>query len=157
MMKMDSEDFTVAIIPPASAFYPLEGRRYTLCELISTGELTLAIGNQKSYFSTSPPSQLLLTAEWITNLGEYRLDCHVFIDEEEENKHLAKVRFMIFQRELTRLLTALINGDKEIYTYNPLLLDASIHIQYHSSHENLKQSAVVGTPRYYLKTNSTIS
>jgi hypothetical protein len=157
MLKMDSEDFSVAIIPPASAFYPLEGRRYTLAELVSTGELTLAIGNQKSHFATSPPSQPVLTAEWVTKLGEYILDCHVFIETDEENKHLAQVLFMIYQRDLNRMLAVLINGDKEIYTYNPLLLDAAIRIQYHSRLESLRHSAIIGTPRHHLKKNSVYS
>jgi hypothetical protein len=155
MLKMDSEDFSVAIVPPTTAFYPLEGRRYTLVELDTTGELILAIGDQKSFhFTTRPPSHPLLMAEWVTKLGEYILDCHVFIDADEENKHLAQVRFMIYQRDLNRMLAVLINGDKEIYTYNPLLLDAPIRIQYHSSLENLRHSAIIGTPRHHLKTNS---
>lgn len=150
MSNFNPEKLSVTYHPPASIFYPLEGRKYTLTHSDTTGELFLNIGCQYDLAKLNPMMRDEVLAEWVTAMGQYSLSGKVYISGGEFDKNLSKVRYMIFQKELPLALSAIVNGDSGFFTYFPWLLDVPIYICFESIFPEFHQVKYFGTPRQYL-------
>ncbi|WLR57101.1 staygreen family protein [Mesobacillus subterraneus] len=150
MSKFKPERLSVTFIPPATAFVPIDSRKYTLTHSDLTGELFLAVGNVYDYQAINFEMRDEVLADWITINGEYLLYAKVYISNGEYDLNMSRIRYMIFKKELDLALTAIVYGDKNFYTYYPWLLDAPIYVQFSSIYPEFNQVAYYGTPRMYL-------
>jgi hypothetical protein len=150
MSLFNPSKLTVTVIPPVTTCRPIEGRRYTLTHSDQTGQLFLSIGPH--YDATMVNSNIRdeVIAEWLPLNGEYHLYGRVYISRGEYDETYAKVRFMIFQKELSLAIKAMVYGDQSFYSYFPWLLDAPIYIQFDSIYPAYNQILYYGTPRQYL-------
>lgn len=141
---------SVSYLPPSTPFRPLDGRKYTLTHSDVTGELFLTIGCQfdNSKINTNLRDEVL--AEWIPQLGEFQLWGSVYISGGEFDESYAKVRYLIFQKELELAIKAIVYGDQSFYSCFPWLLDSSIYIRFNSIYPQFQQVLYYGTPRQYL-------
>ncbi|RIW38367.1 hypothetical protein D3H55_02175 [Bacillus salacetis] len=150
MSEFDSEKLSLTYIPPASIFYPMDGRKYTLTHSDLTGELFLSAGCVYDMAKIDPLMRDEVLAEWVRVMGQYTLSGKVHVSGGEFEKNLSKVRYMIFQKELPLALTAIVNGDNGFFTYFPWLLDAPIYISFESIYPEFNHVQFYGTPRKYL-------
>nr|WP_286181142.1 MULTISPECIES: staygreen family protein [unclassified Bacillus (in: firmicutes)] len=148
--KFKPERLSVNFIPPATAFVPIDSRKYTLTHSDITGELFLAVGNVYDYQAINYEMRDEVLADWITINGEYLLYAKVYISNGEYDLNMSRIRYMIFKKELDLALTAMVYGDKNFFTYYPWLLDAPIYVQFSSIYAEFNQVAYYGTPRTYL-------
>jgi hypothetical protein len=148
--KFKPEKLKVTFIPPATAFVPIDGRKYTLTHSDITGELFLSIGNVYDYQAINYEMRDEVLADWITINGEYLLYGKVYISNGEYDRNMSRIRYMIFKKELDLALTAMIYGDRSFFTYYLWLLDAPIYVQFSSVYPEFNQIAYYGTPRTYL-------
>lgn len=145
-----SETFSVNIAPPATAFYPLEGRKYTLSQSEYTGKLFLSISNQFSKKTHDSNVSEILQAEWITLTGEYALKGKISLNGSENDRRLTQVRCMIFQKDLPELIRFIVTADNHFFNNFPLLLDAPIIIHLDTAFPEYSSTFHLGTPRQYL-------
>ncbi|WP_042456764.1 staygreen family protein [Neobacillus dielmonensis] len=141
-------------LPPATAFRPVEGRKYTLTHSDTSGQLFLTIGSEYNYGSTNQSFRDEVMAEWVHQLGEYSLLGRVYVSGGEFDKNYSKIRFAIFQKELNLALQAMVFGDQAFYTNFPWLLDAPIYIRFESVYPEFNQVLYYGTPRNFLLSNN---
>jgi hypothetical protein len=141
---------TVVFHAPATKFRPIEGRKYTLTHSDSTGQLFLSIGKEYTYGNLNPQVRDEVVAEWVPKMGEYVLWGRVYVSGGEFDEKYAKVRFLIFQKEMELALKAIIYGDQTFYTCFPWLLDSPIYIQFDSIYPQYNKIIYMGTPRQYL-------
>lgn len=137
---------------PATSYEPVVGRKYTLTHSDKTGDLFLNIGTQYNLNAIDKKNKDEVLAGWIFQEGRYLLKGRVYVTSGEFNEQLSKIRFTIFQKELSLALTAIIYGDRKFYFYHPYLLDAPIYIQFESSLPEFHRLMYCGTPRWYLLT-----
>lgn len=135
---------------PATPFRPVEGRKYTLTHSDTTGQLFLSIGCAYNYGAINYQFRDEVLAEWVPKLGEFSLCGRVYVSGGEFDENYAKVRYMIFQKELNLALKGIVYGDQAFFNNYPWLLDAPIYIHFESIYPPFHQVAYYGTPRHYL-------
>ena len=150
MAKLQFDHFTVMVIPPATSYGPVDGRKYTLTSMGSTLPRMLRIGNKYHINMDNYQYEDILTAEWMPKLGEYVLSGRVFVSGGELDEDAAQKRLNLLQAELPGMLGAIIKGDHALYKHVPWLLDAPIYIQFDSHYPHLHIIQNFGTPRSYL-------
>lgn len=150
MSKFKPEKLHVKYIAPATSFEPIDRRKYTLTHSDQTGELFLSIGNTYDYQAINYAMRDEVLADWITSNGEYLLYGKVYVSNGEFDKNMARIRYMIFKKELDLALTGIIYGDSSFFTSYPWLLDAPIYIQFASIYPEFNKLEYQGTPRKYL-------
>ncbi|MGF2615987.1 hypothetical protein FZC84_11445 [Rossellomorea vietnamensis] len=150
MSKFDPEKLTVTYLPPASVFSPLDARKYTLTHSDMTGDLFLSIGcvYETAKIDASMRDEVL--AKWVRVMGQYTLSGKVYISGGEFDENLSKVRYMIFKKEMSLALSAIVNGDQGFFSYYPWLLDAPIYIAFESYFPEFQGIHYFETPRRYL-------
>ncbi|WP_442600253.1 staygreen family protein [Neobacillus sp. D3-1R] len=141
---------SVSYLPPATPFRPLDNRKYTLTHSDTTGELFLTIGCQYDKNKINMKLRDEVLAEWLPQTGEFQLWGNVYISGGEFDESYAKVRFMIFQKELELAIKAIVYGDQSFYSCYPWLLDSPIYIRFDSVYPQFQQVLYYGTPRQYL-------
>lgn len=151
MEKLQYDQFSVTVLPPATAYHPVDGRKYTLIMSTSEPGFHLAIGfkYEMSLLNTVKESEKILTAEWKPRLGEYILTGKIYIDSNQSDDTLRK-SFDHMQAELSKSLSMIVKADKILYSHVPWLLDAPIYIEFDSYHHKYKTIQYFGTPRQYL-------
>ena len=150
MNKLDISQLTVTYFPPATEFRPVDGRKYTLVQSLSTGEWFLNVGYRYHANQVNIRFRDEVLAEWLPQMGQYVLSGKVFISDKDIDKPYAKVRYMVFQREIEQALTAIVYGDRIFYSNYPWLLDSPIYIHFESNYEEFNKMIYYGTPRQYL-------
>lgn len=150
MSIFDPAKLTTKYLAPATSFRPIDGRKYTLTHSDTTGQLFLTIGCEYDAASVNPQIRDEVKAEWISRMGEFTLFGWVHVSEGEFDKKLANVRYLIFKKELSLALQAIVYGDQNIFINFPWLLDAPIYIQFQSDFPQYNQILYHGTPRQYL-------
>jgi hypothetical protein len=150
MSKFMPDKLTVTYLLPATPYEPVDSRKYTLTHSDTTGELFLSIGNVYDFQSINFTMRDEVLAVWITRNGEYVLYGNVYISKGEFDKNMARIRYMIFKKELELALTGIIYGDRSFFTNYPWLLDAPIYIQFTSVFPEFNKLEYYGTPRKYL-------
>ncbi|MGG5254220.1 staygreen family protein [Neobacillus sp. SM06] len=150
---------TVELQAPATAFRPVEGRKYTFIHSDVSGGLFLAIGKNFDYKNINQKDRDEVFAEWKRQMGEFVLWGQVHVSGGEFDEKYAKVRYLIFKKELDLALKAMIYGDQSLFTSFPWLLDAPIYIQFESEFSQYNQILYYGRPRDYLymTTQQTVS
>jgi len=136
---------------PATPFRPVEGRKYTLIQKDTSGEMSLTIGCDYNLSDISSQTRDEVLAEWVPHLGEYSLIGRVYVSGGEFDENFSKVRYMIFQKELETALNAIVYGDKAFFQNFPWLQDSPIYIHFESVFPEFSQVQYFGTPRHYLK------
>lgn len=90
-------------------------------------------------------------AQWATKNGEYLFYGKVYVSNGEFDINMARIRYMIFKKELELALTAIMYGDRGFFCHYPWLIDAPIYIQFNSIYPEFNTVEYYGTPRRYLK------
>lgn len=150
MSLFQPSKLTVSYLPPVTPIRPIEGRRYTMTHNDQTGDLFLTIGLQYDISMINTKLRDEVLAEWIPRNGEFQLFGRVYISNGEFDEKYATVRYMIFQKELTLAIKAIVYGDQCFYSYFPWLLDSPIYIHFESNFSSFNQVLYYGTPRQYL-------
>ena len=143
-------NLTIKYSAPATHCRPLDGRKYTLTHCDKTDQLFLTIGREYDFGATNINQHVEVLAEWIPRMGEFILWGRVYISGGEYEENYAKVRYLIFQKELRSELAAIVYGDKTFFDHFPWLLDAPIYIQFESDFPQYNQIGYYGTPRNYM-------
>ncbi|WP_080846062.1 staygreen family protein [Cytobacillus gottheilii] len=151
MEMFNPSQLHVTYLPPATAFRPVERRKYTLTHSDETGELFLSIGHEYDVSSLNLNVRDELAAEWLPQLGQYVLAGKFHISNGDFDQQYAHARYLIFQREADRALSALIYGDREFFSHYPWLLDSPIYIYFESVYPEFHKMIYYGTPRQYLQ------
>ncbi|MED3623603.1 staygreen family protein [Neobacillus thermocopriae] len=141
---------TTTYQPPVTKFRPVEGRKYTLTRSEVTGELFLTIGTEYNYHAINQGFRDEVLAEWVPRMGEFSLNGRVLVSDGNFDENYARVRFMIFQKDVNVALKAIVYGDKDFFTNFPWLLDAPIHIKFESNFAQFNHVLYYGTPRQFL-------
>ncbi|WP_449623008.1 staygreen family protein [Robertmurraya sp. Marseille-Q9965] len=150
MSKFIPSNLSVKFLPPATPYKPVDERKYTMTHSDETGELFLTIGYCYDESAINANFRDEVLAEWIPRMGQYILSGKVYVCGGEYDEQYAKIRFMIFQKELSLALTSIVYGDRGFYQYYPWLLDSPIYIQFESRYPLYNQLLYYGTPRQYL-------
>jgi hypothetical protein len=150
MSKFNPSKLRVTFFPPATSFKPVDERKYTMTHNDETGELFLTVGYCYDVSAINPTFRDEVLAEWVPQMGQYVLKGKVYVGGEEFDEQYSKIRFMIFQRELTEALTTIVYGDRAFFQNYPWLLDSPIYIHFESVYPLYNQSLYQGTPRQYL-------
>jgi hypothetical protein len=143
MSLFQPSKLTVAYISPVTPLRPIEGRKYTLTHNNVNGGMTLTIGTQFDSKTINEKIRDEVLAEWIPRNGEFHLYGKVYI-------RYAKVRYLIFQKDLAQAIKAICYADQSLYSYFPWLLDSPIHFEFESNYSRFQQVQYYGTPRQYL-------
>lgn len=150
MEKLRSYLFTVKIMPPATEYGPVDGRKYTLSNMETDGSRRLIIDTKYAMNEGNVRSEDILTAEWRPKLGEYMLTGKVYISGSEHDETTALNRYNLLNDNLPEMIQSIIKGDLGLYKHVPWLLDAPIYIQYDSNIPCYNVLKHFGTPRRYL-------
>ena len=150
MSKFDPNRLNIEYILPANVFGPIERRKYTLTHSDIADELCLTIGKNYNSAAINPKLRDEVLAEWQTRNGEYLLMGKVYISSGEYDEKFAKIRYLIFKRELNLALTGIVYGDQGFYINYPWLLDSPILVQFDSDFPQYNDIIYCGTPRQYL-------
>jgi hypothetical protein len=151
MATFHPEKLTTTIVPPATPYWPIDDRKYTLTHSDKTGQLLLTIGLSYDEQAINQQMRNEVLAYWSRTCGEYELRGRVYVSQGEFDENLSMIRYHIFKRELPLALAAIINGDNKFYTYYPWLLDVPIYIEFISIYPQFQQCLYLGTPRQYLQ------
>ncbi|MBP2239882.1 hypothetical protein J2Z40_000435 [Cytobacillus eiseniae] len=154
MSNWDPAKISVNYLPPATEFRPVDRRKYTWTQSKTTEESFLSIGYQYDYNAIHMKYRDEVLAEWIPQMGQYVLSGKLFISDNTFDEKYARIRFMIFEREVKMALAAMINGDRTFFANYPWLLDSPIYIHFQSNFEEYNKMIYFETPRQYL--NETI-
>jgi hypothetical protein len=158
MSAFDPRKLSVKYLPPADSAHPLEGRKYTLTHSDITAELFLDIGYVFNFEAINPKMRDEVLAEWKNNeQNHFHLIGRAYVDGGEFSQEAAGIRFMIFKKEMGTALKGIIYGDRQLYSYYPILLDAPIYISFESTYPAYRQTAYYGTPRQYLDSITDVS
>lgn len=150
MSTFDPNKLSVTFLPPVTPFKPLEERKYTMTHSDTTGELFLTVGYCFDVSCINPTIRDEVIVEWVPQMGQYMLAGKVHVSGGEYDEQYAKLRFMIFKRDLILALTSIVYGDRAFYQFYPWLLDAPIYIQFESNYPEFDQLLYYGTPRHYM-------
>lgn len=123
MSNFNPSKLSVKYLSPATEFRPVDSRKYTLTHSDATGELFLAIGECYDFNAVNPKFRDEAFAEWIPQMGQYVLSGRVYISGGEFDQQYAKIRFLIFQKELD---LALQRWFMEIDAFLPIIPGCSI-------------------------------
>ncbi|WP_026695787.1 staygreen family protein [Peribacillus kribbensis] len=151
MSKFDPSKLVTRYRPMTTAFMPFDNRKYTLTHSDATGELTLTIGREFDAESVNPNLRDEVNAEWIPQLGQYVLCGKVYVGGHEYSENAAKIRYMIFEKEMETALEAIIFGDQAFFQYFPWLLDSPIYVHFESVYPAYNKMLFFGTPRQFLQ------
>lgn len=150
MSSFNPTKLSVTFIPPLTRYKPVERRKYTLTHSDRTGNLFLTIGYCYDVNAINPMLRDEVLAEWVPQMGQYVLRGKVYISGGEYDEQYSNIRFLIFQRELNKALTAIVYGDRELFQSYPWLLDSPIYIQFDSNFQSFNRMLYYGTPRTFL-------
>lgn len=150
MDKFNPSKLNVIYIPPTTEFRPVDHRKYTYSQSNSSGEMLLYIGYKfdKSGVQNNVRDEVL--AEWIPQMGQYVLSGKMHISDGEYDEQHARLRFLIFQREVKNAILAMMIGDRAFFSHYPWLLDSPIYIHFQSDYEEYNKMIYYGTPRQFL-------
>ncbi|VEF48117.1 Staygreen protein [Bacillus freudenreichii] len=149
MEKLEYDQFSVTILPPATAYRPVDGRKYTLIMSTSDSSCHLAIGFKYETTLFNTKSEKVLTAEWKPRLGEYILTGKVYFGSNQKDEAL-QAAFDQMQTELSKAIQMIVKADEILYSHVPWLLDAPIYIEVDSYDHKYKTIKYFGTPRQHL-------
>ncbi|WP_108669262.1 staygreen family protein [Peribacillus acanthi] len=150
MSTFNPEKLNTTFIPPATPYSPVDGRKYTMTHSDTTGELFVSIGCDYDWGKINPHLRDEVLAEWRPNHGEYSLQAKVYISGGEFDYNNAKVRFLIFERELPLAFSAIFHADETFFHFFPWFLDFPIYVHYQSIYPEFQKTVYAGTPRQYL-------
>ncbi|MBD8005084.1 staygreen family protein [Bacillus norwichensis] len=147
MEKFQLDEFSVAILPPATTYHPVDGRKYTL--IMSTDETNshLAIGYKYEMSLLHSENKSMLTAEWKPSLGEYILSgkIHPGIKQSSNSNRSHQT-----QPEVTKAVSMIVKADKDLFAHVPWLLYAPIYIETESNIHKYRAIQFLGVPKQYL-------
>lgn len=144
MEKLEYGQFSVTILPPATAYSPVDGRKYTVIMSTENPICHIAIGFKYETKLINAKTENVLTAEWKPRLGEYILTGNIYYGNNQN------VAFNQMQTDLSKAIQKIVKADKELYSHVPWLLDAPIYIEVESHDHQFKTIKYFGTPRQYL-------
>lgn len=116
---------------------PIIPRTYTLTHSDTTGELLLTIGKNFAWDMINPDTRDEVLGEWKRNRGSLIFLVYVFINDKDIDFATAQKRDEIFRRELPFALTALRNGDRELFRHYPYIDYAPIIVNFYSTFPKL--------------------
>jgi len=148
MSEMAIDRLETTIVPPATSFSPVEGRKYTMTHDDATGQLFVSIGYEYDYSKISKIRDEVL-AQWVPHLGQYVLLGKVYVSGGEYDDNQTRVRYMIFKKEMETALHAIVKGDEGFFYYFPWFLDFPIYIHFESANPMYNHVLYFGTPRSY--------
>ncbi|MBS4197924.1 staygreen family protein [Lederbergia citri] len=152
MSSFNPQKLFVNLIPPATSYQPIDGRRYTLTHSDLTGDLFLDIGYVYNSEAIEPKMRDEVLAEWQKDKqSSFLLIGNVHIDNGEFSEEKAGMRFNIFNKEMPTALKGIVYGERPFFTNYPSLLYAPIYIQFHSAYSKYRQILYFGTPIQFLQ------
>lgn len=152
MTTFNYDELSTIILPPATSFAPVEGRKYTMTHDDQTEQLFVSIGYQYDYDQIKAIRDEVLT-EWVPHSGQYAMLGKVYVSGGEFDENTTYVRYMIFKREMDKALSAIVMSDQSFYEHFPWFLDFPIYIHFDSILPQYNQVLCFGTPRYYVNNN----
>ncbi|GIN21202.1 MAG TPA: hypothetical protein DEO65_06835 [Bacillus bacterium] len=149
MEKIEYDQFSVTILPPATTYHPVDGRKYTLVMSTKDSNYHLAIGFKYEMELLNEETEKILTAEWQPRLGEYILTGRIDFGSKRNGEIVWNNSHKI-QGNLTEAISLMVKADKDLYAHVPWLLDAPIYIEIDSNTHKYKTIQYYGTPRQHL-------
>lgn len=144
MEKLQVDQLTVFIVPPATNFAPVDGRQYIMDPPFGTNRI-LTIGISSNHCSSNKNDQPFVL-EWKPKLGEYVLTGKInYFEEtfkEKNSKH--------WKNNIRHILKIIIKSDYYLFQHVPWLMDAPILIELYDNQSQLIKIEDFGTPRKYM-------
>lgn len=148
MVLGNYSNLSVTMIPPATKYGPVDGRKYTLMkDKEKESEYYLAIGYRFDANIVNNDAKKILTAQWLRQMGQYKLKGTIKFKTNETDLQIAQKH-----RDFHKMVAQLIHGDHDFYRHVPWLMDAPIYIQLESSDLQSGTIQYCGTPRHHLNT-----
>lgn len=149
MGKLQYDQFSVTILPPATEYHPVDGRKYSLVMSTEDSDCRLAIGHKYLMNLHNKESDNILTAEWKPRLGEYILTGKVNFHENNSDEGIP-YHFEDIQSNVHNAIKLIVKADRVLFSFVPWLLDAPIYIELDSHFRKNKSIQYFGTPRHFL-------
>lgn len=150
MEKLQVGQLTVIIVPPATSFAPVDGRKYSLGLTKAGNAHVLSIGASCDIDEDSSEQKDKLVLEWKPKMGEYVLTGKININEKKWDVERANELYQQWQYEIPYLLSLIVKADYSLFQHVPWLLDAPILIECFSEYPQSHSVKKFGTPRKYL-------
>ena len=149
-----TEKLTAAILPPATSLFPIDRRKYTIGHSDETGMIYVSIGGRydERLFNHTLKDEVL--AEWRPHLGQYILNASVHISDGDFDENNARVRYLIFNREMKTALQAAFTADRELFSHFPWLLDSPVYICFQSIYPKYNKMKQIGKVRNFMEAKS---
>lgn len=146
-MKFNPGKLYVEFRNGVTPIVPIIGRRYTLTHSDVTAELFLTIGLIYVYDKINRTRDEVL-GEWLIISDQFTLNafCHV---GGEMGKETAKIRYMIFRKELRLALESIRYGDRILFETYPYLDESQIWIHFESMYSEYNTVECWGIFRDY--------
>ncbi|MBO0992994.1 staygreen family protein [Bacillus sp. SD088] len=144
MEKLQVDQLTVIIVPPATNFAPVDGRQYIMEPLFGANRiLTIGISSNQCCLDKNEQPFVL---EWKPKLGEYVLTGKINYFEET----FKEINSKQWKNNIRHILTLIIKSDYYLFQHVPWLIDAPILIELYDNHSQLIKIENFGTPRKYM-------
>ncbi|GIN70331.1 hypothetical protein J14TS2_08060 [Bacillus sp. J14TS2] len=144
MEKLQVDQLTVIIVPPATNFAPVDGRQYIMEPLFGANRiLTIGISSNQC---CSDKNEQPFVLEWKPKLGEYVLTGKINYFEET----FKEINTKQWKNNIRHILTLIIKSDYYLFQHVPWLMDAPILIELYDNHSQLIKIENFGTPRKYM-------
>jgi hypothetical protein len=153
MTTLNCDHISTKMLPPATSYAPVEGRKYTISHDDVIAKNFVSIGHVYDYDLITDLRDEVL-AEWVPHMGQYVLIGKVYVSRGEYDENTSHLRYMIFKKEIEKALRAIVISDSEFYKHFPWFLDFPIYIHFESNLTQYNQVINFGTPRSY--TNHSI-
>ncbi|KRG09691.1 staygreen family protein [Lederbergia galactosidilytica] len=147
MEKLQVNQLTVIIVPPATNFAPVDGRQYIIDPLFGTNRvLTIGLSSNRCCEDKIEKPFIL---EWMPKLGEYVLTGKLnYFETTLREKNSKPVQQ--WRNKITQVLALIIKSDYYLFQHVPWLLDAPILLELYNRQSQLIKIENFGTPRKYM-------
>jgi len=146
-VKFNPDKLHVEFRNGATPVVPIMGRRYTLTHSDVTAELFLTIGLTYACDKINVTRDEVLGG-WLIISNQYTLNafCHV---GGEMGKESAKIRYVVFKKELRLALESIRYGDRILFETHPYLDESQIWINFSSMYSEYNRVECWGIFRDY--------
>lgn len=155
--KLQTKHFSVTILPPATVYHPVDGRKYTFILSDHSSNRYLAIGYKyaSNLLNVHHDQEDILTAEWRPELGEYVMKGNICLSNKENDVFAVREKLKQYEKMLPEAISFIIHADRSFYSHVPWLLDAPIYMECTSLDRHVRTTQYMGTPRQYLNNKKT--
>lgn len=129
---------------------PYNLRKYTLTHSDITGDLFLTVSTEYALDQVNDMRDEVL-GEWLSTPQGILFRGEVWVGDESIPLNQQKIRYEIFNREMSTALKGIFYGERWLLEINPVLLESPVYILFVSNHHKYSGFRYFGKARDYLQ------